>query len=76
MSIDATVLKWGNSYGLRLSKKDVQRLNLRQKEQVVVEIRRKENPLKELFGAAKREGKKISRKDIMDARKMLESKYF
>ena len=76
MGIDATVLQWGNSLGIRLSKKDAERLNVRANEKVIVEIRHIKHPLKELFGFSKRAGKKITKKDILDARRELEGKYF
>jgi antitoxin component of MazEF toxin-antitoxin module len=33
------VLKWGNSYGIRLSKEDVEELGLREGQEVVVEVK-------------------------------------
>lgn len=33
------VLKWGNSYGIRLSKEDVEGLGLREGQEVVVEVK-------------------------------------
>lgn len=35
----AKVLKWGNSYGIRLSKKDVEELDLKAGDEVVVEVK-------------------------------------
>lgn len=35
----AKVLKWGNSYGIRLSKKDVEELDLKEGDEVVVEVK-------------------------------------
>lgn len=35
----AKVLKWGNSYGIRLSKDDVEREGLKPGDEVVVEVR-------------------------------------
>lgn len=74
MPIDATILKWGNSYGIRLSKKDVHKLHLKQNEKVSVEIKHKNNPLEELYGSAKIEGK-ITIKDLKKIRKELDTKF-
>lgn len=35
----AKVLKWGNSYGIRLSKADVEELGLAEGDEVVVEVK-------------------------------------
>ena len=70
MGIDATVLEWGNSLGIRLSKKDAKRLNVHANEKVIVEIKHRDNPLTELFGFSKRAGKKITKKDILKIEKM------
>lgn len=33
------VLKWGNSYGIRLSKEDVEEMGLREGQEVLVEVK-------------------------------------
>ena len=45
--------KWGNSLGIIIPKEEVENLNLRENQTIVVEITKKENPLKELFGFGK-----------------------
>lgn len=45
------VRKWGNSYGVVIPKKVMEELHLREQDDVLIQIERKENPLKELFGA-------------------------
>ena len=45
--------KWGNSLGVRIPKDAVRELKLRENQYVVIDIKPKENPLKELFGAVK-----------------------
>ncbi|MFH1306507.1 MAG: hypothetical protein ABIH83_02510 [Candidatus Micrarchaeota archaeon] len=57
MNICGTILRWGNSFGLRLTKSDLERLNIHENEEVEIDIRKKEDPLRELFGAKKHEGK-------------------
>ncbi len=67
------IKKWGNSFGLILPKREVEALNLKENQEVMVELTKKENLLKELFGAAK--DKKIARKEFLENRKSLEGKY-
>jgi bifunctional DNA-binding transcriptional regulator/antitoxin component of YhaV-PrlF toxin-antitoxin module len=45
--------KWGNSIGVVLPKEDLDRLRIRENEEVLVEVRKRSSPLKELFGAGK-----------------------
>lgn len=45
--------KWGNSLGIRIPKSIAEELGLKEEQEVVIEIERKENPLKELFGTMK-----------------------
>ena len=65
--------KWGNSLGLLIPKAEAKNLNLMENQEVIVEITRKENPLKELFGFGKKN--KITRKEFLQARKELESRW-
>ncbi|MEK6868981.1 MAG: AbrB/MazE/SpoVT family DNA-binding domain-containing protein [Nanoarchaeota archaeon] len=51
--IAAKTRKWGNSLGIIIPKGEVENLKLRENQTVIVEITKKENPLKELFGFAK-----------------------
>mgnify|MGYP001613037385 CR=1 FL=1 len=45
--------KWGNSLGVRIPKNAVKELKLRENQEVIVDIKPKDNPLKELFGSVK-----------------------
>ncbi|MBI2144158.1 AbrB/MazE/SpoVT family DNA-binding domain-containing protein [Candidatus Woesearchaeota archaeon] len=45
--------KWGNSIGIRIPKRAAEELGIREEQEVVVEIAKKENPLREMFGALK-----------------------
>lgn len=77
MAVTGRIRQWGNSLGLRLSKADLSELNIGVDDEVVVEIRKKENPLKELFGFAKKHNlKPITHTSIRRARKELEGKYY
>jgi len=51
--IAAKTRKWGNSLGIIIPKEEVENLKLRENQTVIVEITKKENPLKELFGFGK-----------------------
>ncbi len=51
--IAAKTRKWGNSLGIIIPKEEVDNLKLRENQTVIVEITKKENPLKELFGFGK-----------------------
>ncbi|MEK6948904.1 MAG: AbrB/MazE/SpoVT family DNA-binding domain-containing protein [Nanoarchaeota archaeon] len=70
--IAAKTRKWGNSLGIIIPKEEVENLNLRENQTVIVEITKKENPLKELFGFGK--GNKITKEDFLSVRKLLEPK--
>ncbi len=67
------IKKWGNSMGLILPKREVEMLNLKENQEVIVEITQKGSPLKEMFGAGRE--RKIAVKDFLDNRKSLEGKY-
>lgn len=71
--ITGKIKKWGNSLGLLIPKEDAMHLDLRENQEVAVEITKKENPLKELFGFGKEN--KITRKAAEEARKLPESKW-
>ena len=67
--------KWGGSFGLLISKRDAEELGLKEDQEVVVEITKKTNVLKELFGFAKGKIKKPTEHILKEARKNT-SKYF
>mgnify|MGYP001562872060 CR=1 FL=1 len=45
--------KWGSSLGVIIPKNVVKELKLRDNQDVVIDVRPKDNPLKELFGSVK-----------------------
>ena len=65
------IRKWGNSMGLLIPKEEAERMHLMENQEVAVEITKKESPLKELFGFSK--GNKITRKEFLKTKKLLES---
>lgn len=64
--------KWGSSLGFVIPKNVVKELKLRENEEVAVEITKKENPLKELFGIGSKN--KITKEDFLRTRRILEEK--
>lgn len=45
--------KWGSSIGIVIPKKVAKELRIRENQDVIVDIKPTDNPLKELFGSAK-----------------------
>ena len=68
------IRKWGNSIALLIPKDEARSLNLMEDQEVAVEVTRKDNPLKELFGFGRKN--KVTRKEFLETRKLLESKRF
>ena len=66
MTIEVRLKKWGNSIGIVIPNETIERLSLKPEEQIVIEISKKENVLKEMFGKAR--FKKSARKVIDDFR--------
>jgi len=73
MVVETVTKQWGNSIGVVIPRDTVDKLNLKPNESVVIEIIKKENPLKELFGAIKM--KKPTEQIIKEARIETESKW-
>lgn len=70
--ITAKVKKWGNSFGVVIPKEELTRMNLQEDQEVILEITKKDSPLKELFGWAKKHKiKKPTAQIIREARKDL-----
>ena len=65
--------QWGNSIGIIIPKDLVDDLSLVPGEEVTIEIEKKQNVLKELFGAI--HFKKSTAELLHEVRKELESKY-
>lgn len=69
------IKKWGNSMGVLIPKNDAAQLQLKEGQEVAIEITKTENPLKELFGVGKRMGKLITQKEFLKFRRGFESKW-
>lgn len=52
--LTAKLKKWGNSYGILIPKDEVTKMDLNEGQEVFIEIIKKENPLKDLFGFSKK----------------------
>lgn len=73
MAIEVKTKEWGNSLGIIIPAEVAQKLHLKPEEEILIEIEKKNDVLKELFGSAK--FKKSSKKMIRDFRKEFESKW-
>lgn len=73
MSIEVKTKKWGNSIGVIIPNEAVERLNIKPEEEIIIEIEKKSNVLKEMFGKAK--FKKPAKKMIEEFRRKHESKW-
>ncbi len=73
MAIEVKTKKWGNSIGIVIPIEAVERFNIKPEEDIIIEIEKKNNVLKEMFGKAKL--KKSAKRMIKDFRKENESKW-
>lgn len=73
MTIEVKTKQWGNSIGVIIPKEVVNTLKIKPEETILIEVERKENPLKKLFGTLK--SKKSTEQMIKEVRKELESKW-
>ena len=73
MAVTVKTKQWGNSLGIIIPKVVVDELSIAPGEEIVIEVKEKQNVLKELFGAI---SFKRKTKDLLkDVRKDLESKW-
>ena len=73
MTIETKTRKWGNSIGIIIPKDTAEDLNIKPGEEVILEIQKKGNVLKELFGSIK--FSKPTNRLVKEVRKDLESKW-
>ncbi len=73
MITKTTTKKWGNSLGVVLPRETVLDMNLKEGEIITLEITKKENVLRELFGNLK--FKKSTEQLLKEVRKDLEGKW-
>lgn len=53
MAIEVMTKRWGNSIGIVIPNETIDRLSIKPNESIVIEVTKKENVLKELFGSIK-----------------------
>ena len=70
--LNCKIKQIGNSVGIIIPNEIARGMSLKPETEVIIEIRKKGNPLKDLFGALP----EISHEDVKKARKDLESKFF
>lgn len=73
MAIEVKTRRWGNSIGVVIPNEAIERLNIKPEEEIIIEIEKKNNVLKEMFGKARI--KKSAKKMIEDFRANMESKW-
>ena len=73
MAIEVKTKQWGNSLGIVIPAEITKKLNIKPDEEIIIEIEKKNNVLKELFGALKT--KKSTEQILKEARKDFESKW-
>ncbi|MBI2148898.1 AbrB/MazE/SpoVT family DNA-binding domain-containing protein [Candidatus Woesearchaeota archaeon] len=67
MAIQVKAKQWGNSIGIVIPKEVVDSLKIKPEEEILIQVEKKENPLKELFGSGKHNP--ITREDFLKFRK-------
>ncbi len=70
MAIEVKTKRWGNSIGVVIPIETADKLNLKPEETIIIDIAKKDNVLKELFGSFK--FKKSTGQIIKEARNDLE----
>ncbi len=73
MAIEVKTKKWGNSIGVVIPSKAAQKMKLRPEETVIIEITKKDNVLKDLFGSLKL--KKPTETILKEIREELEGRW-
>ena len=74
MSIAVKTKYWGNSLGIIIPSEMVDEFSLNPGDEVVIELHKKQNVLKELFGTIK--FKKSTKEILNEVREELKSKWF
>ncbi len=73
MEIEVKTKKWGNSIGLIIPGETIEKLNIKPEERIIIEIEKKKNVLRELFGTMK--SKKTARQMLNETRIKMKSKW-
>ena len=70
-----TLQEWGNSFGVRLSKCEIEKEGIKPNEQVEVLIIKKSSPAREVFGTLKNKIKGSTDKIMEDIDKSFKSRF-
>ena len=73
MTIEVKTKKWGNSIGIIIPSETVERLRIKPEEKIVIQIEKKTNVLREMFGSMK--SKKSSEQMLQEVRKEFEGNW-
>ncbi len=73
MAIEVETKKWGNSIGIVIPNKTVEKLKLKPEEIIMIDITKKENVLKEMFGRGR--FNESTEELLKESRKELASKW-
>ncbi len=73
MAVEVKTRQWGNSIGIVIPVEAIERLNIRPDEEIIIEIQKKGNVLKELFGTLKFQ--KSTKEILKEVRKDLKGKW-
>jgi antitoxin component of MazEF toxin-antitoxin module len=73
MAIEVKTKKWGNSIGVVIPIEIIERFNIKPEEEIIIEIEKKNNVLKDMFGKAR--FKKSAKKMIKEFREEYASKW-
>jgi len=73
MTLEVKTKKWGNSIGIIIPSETIEKLGIKPEEEITIEIKNKNNVLKELFGSIN--FKKSTKQIVKEARGDLKSKW-
>jgi antitoxin component of MazEF toxin-antitoxin module len=73
MAIEVKTKRWGNSIGIIIPSAAIEKFNIKPNENILVEINKKRNVLKEMFGKAR--FNKSTEEILKESRREFESKW-
>lgn len=73
MAIEVKTKKWGNSIGVVIPIETAEKLGLKPEQKIIIDIMKKDNVLKELFGSVR--FRKPTKDILKEVRKELEGKW-
>ena len=73
MAVEVKTKRWGNSIGIVIPSETIDKLRIKPNELIIIEVTKKENVLKELFGSIKM--KKSTEQLIKESHEETKSKW-